>query len=170
MNKAVISIGAAVEAEVNAVAIRKKRAQLAKQKKQSNQKYYEQVKNANSPGDVSNIADGHAASLISESGSVDLPSPTDAWLNHYLSERVYNNQRIFNMTVRKLYGKLQQAGDTVHAGEGGSISTDGLLEGSWIRQWPQSVRAKVGSVLLSLLMENSHINVTKIDPATGVKM
>ncbi|KAI9168131.1 DNA-directed RNA polymerase [Blastocladiella emersonii ATCC 22665] len=138
INKVVTAIGSAVEAEINAEALRKR------------------MRAAQATG---GNADGVATSLSER----DL-------MAKYLDDKLFTNQRVFNMTVRRLYAKLQNqqlelGGDNIDE----SKTPDGLSSGLWLKRWPISSRAKVGSVLLSMLMESAHVTRFATDPVTGVQ-
>ncbi|KAI9218010.1 hypothetical protein BC828DRAFT_407986 [Blastocladiella britannica] len=92
-------------------------------------------------------------------------------LTAYLDERLFTNQRVFNMTVRRLYARLQEQ-QAALGGDGyvdGTVPT-GMSGGQWLAQWPPSSRAKVGAVLLQLLLRVSSIERDVTDPATGALM
>ncbi|OZJ04070.1 hypothetical protein BZG36_03402 [Bifiguratus adelaidae] len=74
--------------------------------------------------------------------------------------QLFASGRLFNMAVRRAHMQLAKQGQ---AGTGGMV-------GEWTPIWPSSVRAKVGSVLTSLLIEAAKIPVPSHDPATGKKI
>ncbi|ORZ30220.1 hypothetical protein BCR44DRAFT_1445869 [Catenaria anguillulae PL171] len=130
VNRVVTGVGAAVESEVNAEALRQRMRTRGED-------------------------DGSGMSAL------DMTIKS-------LDDRLFTNQRLFNMTIRRLYAKLQEeqvalAGDSINEGK----QPDGLSSGQWLKKWPISSRAKVGSVLLSLLMDTAKISRETVDPATG---
>ncbi|KAG0042219.1 DNA-directed RNA polymerase [Gryganskiella cystojenkinii] len=68
--------------------------------------------------------------------------------------QLYGNGRLFNMAIRKAETKKIEA---MHP-------TD------WTPVWPESTRAKVGSVLTTLLMDCAKVQIPSFDPETGDKI
>ncbi|KAJ3359002.1 DNA-directed RNA polymerase [Allomyces javanicus] len=126
VNRAVITIGAAIESEINAQELRAR------------------MKAKGSGGAMQD------------------------WTASYLDERLFSSPRLFNMTVRKLYAQMQEQNDAM-LGDGidESKMPDGLSSGMWLHKWPQSTRAKVGSVLVSMLLKVAEIEREVTDPTTG---
>ncbi|KAG0237059.1 DNA-directed RNA polymerase [Actinomortierella wolfii] len=65
--------------------------------------------------------------------------------------QLYGNGRLFNMAVRKAASAKHEA----------------LHEAGWTPLWPESTRAKVGSVLTTLLMDCAKVQVPSFDPETN---
>ncbi|KAL7754414.1 DNA-directed RNA polymerase [Sorochytrium milnesiophthora] len=200
VNKAVVTIGAAVEAEINAQAMRKKQTAINRQRAQE----YAANNSAKAAaplepsalteeGMIAAFSDAKAAAAATARpglDSVDIPAaaataaaPADAlsatemdmWLKSYLNERLYTSQRLFNMTIRKLYQKLQSE-QTPYKDDDDFSDVDSMKEesntlpsASWIQMWPQSMRAKVGSVLLSLILDIAKVEQSTTHPETGAK-
>ncbi|KAJ1921416.1 DNA-directed RNA polymerase [Mycoemilia scoparia] len=66
-------------------------------------------------------------------------------------QRLAANGRLFNMTVRKAQAKVERE----------IVNTD------WIKSWPPIVRMKIGSMLLSMMIQCAKIKERKKDPETG---
>ncbi|KAI8377793.1 uncharacterized protein BYT42DRAFT_546425 [Radiomyces spectabilis] len=85
---------------------------------------------------------------------------------------LFASGKLFNMTLRKVHMKLAREQESVRelidssdGDTGGMLGADG-----WTPAWPSTIRAKVGSVLTSLLIESSKIPVPSRDPETGAKI
>lgn len=78
-------------------------------------------------------------------------------INH---SNLFSSGKLFNLTVRKAQAKL----------ENGELAKDKYGTNDWNPVWPSTIRAKVGSVLTSLLLEAAKIPVPSKDPETGKKM
>ncbi|KAF8936139.1 DNA-directed RNA polymerase [Dissophora ornata] len=72
----------------------------------------------------------------------------------YSVHQLYGSGRLFNMAVRKAETKRSEA---MHP-------TD------WTPVWPESTRAKVGSVLTTLLMDCAKVQIPSFDPETNEKI
>ncbi|KAI7901013.1 uncharacterized protein BX663DRAFT_516005 [Cokeromyces recurvatus] len=78
---------------------------------------------------------------------------------------LFASGKLFNLAVRKVQSKLEQEKVT-------DIGHDGktLMSGDWNPIWPNTTRAKLGSVLTSLLLESAKIPVPSRNPETGEKI
>ncbi|KAI9027154.1 hypothetical protein CLU79DRAFT_812057 [Phycomyces nitens] len=85
---------------------------------------------------------------------------------------LFASGKLFNMAVRKAHMKVAREQETsssaVPASEGDTGGVIGI--GEWTPVWPSTIRAKVGSVLTSILIEASKIPVPSRDPETGEKI
>ncbi|KAF9955200.1 DNA-directed RNA polymerase [Modicella reniformis] len=72
----------------------------------------------------------------------------------YSVHQLYGNGRLFNMAVRKAETKRSAA----------------LHPTDWTPVWPESTRAKVGSVLATLLMDCAKVKIPSFDPETNKKI
>ncbi|KAG0091794.1 DNA-directed RNA polymerase [Podila epicladia] len=72
----------------------------------------------------------------------------------YSVHELYGNGKLFNMAIRKAETKRSEA---MHP-------TD------WTPVWPESTRAKVGSVLTTLLMDCAKVQIPSFDPETNQKI
>lgn len=78
---------------------------------------------------------------------------------------LFSSGKLFNLAVRKAqYKREQEQGAKENEGSAVSTSAD------WNPVWPSTIRAKVGSVLTSLLLEAARIPTPSRDPETGLKM
>ncbi|KAI8352222.1 hypothetical protein B0O80DRAFT_499529 [Mortierella sp. GBAus27b] len=68
----------------------------------------------------------------------------------YSVHQLYGNGKLFNMAVRKIETKRSEA----------------MYPTDWTPVWPESTRAKVGSVLTTLLMDCAKVKVPSHDPET----
>jgi DNA-directed RNA polymerase len=77
---------------------------------------------------------------------------------------LFASGKLFNMAVRRAQTNIEKDLEL----KGG---TNGLASiNDWNPVWPSTIRAKVGSVLTSLLLEAAKIPVPSKDPETGLKM
>ncbi|KAF9178895.1 DNA-directed RNA polymerase [Haplosporangium sp. Z 767] len=72
----------------------------------------------------------------------------------YSVHQLYGSGKLFNMAVRKVETKRSE---TMHP-------TD------WTPVWPESTRAKVGSVLTTLLMDCAKVQIPSFDPETNARI
>ncbi|KAF9405610.1 DNA-directed RNA polymerase [Podila epigama] len=72
----------------------------------------------------------------------------------YSVHQLYGNGRLFNMAVRKVESKR----------------TEAMYPTDWTPVWPESTRAKVGSVLTTLLMDSAKVQIPSYDPETNEKI
>ncbi|KAG0203558.1 DNA-directed RNA polymerase [Mortierella sp. GBA30] len=72
----------------------------------------------------------------------------------YSVHQLYGNGRLFNMAVRKIETKRSEA----------------MQPTDWTPVWPESTRAKVGSVLTTLLMDCAKVQIPSFDPETNEKI
>ncbi|OBZ91143.1 DNA-directed RNA polymerase, mitochondrial [Choanephora cucurbitarum] len=76
-------------------------------------------------------------------------------------QALFSNARLFNLAVRKAQSKIEQ----------NALNKEvDILASDWNPVWPSTIRAKVGSVLTSLLLEAAKIPVPSKDPETGMKI
>ncbi|KAF9581360.1 DNA-directed RNA polymerase [Lunasporangiospora selenospora] len=68
--------------------------------------------------------------------------------------QLYGNGRLFNMAIRKAETKRSEE----------------LYPTDWTPVWPESTRAKVGSVLTTLLMDCAKVQIPSHDPETNEKI
>jgi DNA-directed RNA polymerase len=78
---------------------------------------------------------------------------------------LFSSGKLFNLAVRKAQSKIEREQS---AKENGGNAVAGSHE--WNPVWPSTIRAKVGSVLTSLLLEAARIPTPSKDPETGLKM
>ena len=69
-------------------------------------------------------------------------------------QKMAANGKLFNMTVRKAQAKVERE----------------LIQTDWIKSWPQIVRVKIGSMLVSMMIQCSKFSETRIDPETKEKV
>ncbi|KAF7725888.1 DNA-directed RNA polymerase [Apophysomyces ossiformis] len=85
---------------------------------------------------------------------------------------LFASGKLFNMAVRKAHMKLtreqESMRDLVESSEGDTGVAVG--SGDWTPVWPSTIRAKVGSVLTSLLIDAAKIPVPSRNPETGEKI
>ncbi|GAA5797577.1 hypothetical protein HPULCUR_002965 [Helicostylum pulchrum] len=84
---------------------------------------------------------------------------------HNDAHTLFASGKLFNMAVRKAQTKVEQDKLSVQSGGTALAGTD-----EWNPIWPSTIRAKVGSVLTSLLLEAAKIPVPSKDPETGAKI
>jgi DNA-directed RNA polymerase len=126
LNRVVVTIGTAVESEINAQALNGK------------------MKNKD--------------------------AQSKAWATSYLDKRLFTNRRIFNMTVRNIYAALQDQGNYMTGDSFNETATpDGISQGLCFKNWPQSIRARIGSTLVSFLLEIATVQRPITDRATGAE-
>lgn len=77
---------------------------------------------------------------------------------------LFASGKLFNMAVRRAQTNLEKDLE-LNGGASGLASPN-----DWNPVWPSTIRAKVGSVLTSLLLEAAKIPVPSKDPETGLKM
>ncbi|RCI02134.1 DNA-directed RNA polymerase [Rhizopus stolonifer] len=73
------------------------------------------------------------------------------------TQALFSNSRLFNLTVKRAQRDMMEKGG-------------GALVNEWNPVWPSTIRAKVGSVLTSLLLEAAKIPVPSKNPETGKKI
>ncbi|KAI8980813.1 hypothetical protein BDB01DRAFT_906773 [Pilobolus umbonatus] len=74
---------------------------------------------------------------------------------------LFSSGKLFNMALRSAQIEAEK--------KSGDLAMDPNLN-DWNPVWPSSIRAKVGSVLTSLLLEAAKIPVPSRDPETGLKI
>ncbi|KAF9951524.1 DNA-directed RNA polymerase [Mortierella alpina] len=72
----------------------------------------------------------------------------------YSVHQLYGNGKLFNMAVRKIETRRSEA----------------MQPTNWTPVWPESTRAKVGSVLTTLLMNCAKVQIPSFDPETNKKI
>ncbi|CAM0139593.1 unnamed protein product [Umbelopsis sp. WA50703] len=93
-------------------------------------------------------------------------------LRNQETHALFSSGKLFNMALRR---ERMRLGQQREASVGALNSTDGetvttLDNGEWNPVWPSATRAKVGSILTSLLIEAAKIPTPSHDPETGKKI
>ncbi|ORZ23659.1 hypothetical protein BCR42DRAFT_447312 [Absidia repens] len=89
----------------------------------------------------------------------------------YNIQNMSANGKEFNMAVQKALNKQQEDEAATEASISMDNKNDGVQSSDiWNPVWPSSIRAKVGSVLTSLLIESAKIPVPSYNPDTGEKI
>ncbi|KAG2201331.1 hypothetical protein INT47_001419, partial [Mucor saturninus] len=84
---------------------------------------------------------------------------------HNDAHTLFANGKLFNMAVRKAQTKVENDKLSIQQGGTTLAGTD-----EWNPVWPSTIRAKVGSVLTSILLDAAKIPVPSKDPETGLKI
>lgn len=84
---------------------------------------------------------------------------------HNDAHALFASGKLFNMAIRKAQTQLEKDKLSVQNGGTTLAGTD-----EWNPLWPSTIRAKVGSVLTSILLEAAKIPVPSKDPETGAKI
>ncbi|CAO3597865.1 unnamed protein product [Absidia cylindrospora] len=95
------------------------------------------------------------------------------YTNGHTIQHMSSNRKDASMTVRKALSKLDQQMTASSASSSSVIIPDAfdpISSGSWNPVWPDSIRAKMGSVLTSLLIDSAKISVPSHNPETGKKI
>lgn len=84
---------------------------------------------------------------------------------HHDAHALFSSGKLFNMAVKKAQNKVDGKKSAAANGEEALAGTN-----EWNPIWPSTIRAKVGSVLTSLLLEAARIPTPSRDPETGKKI
>lgn len=79
-------------------------------------------------------------------------------------QALFGSTKLFNMKVRDMQSK------SIQNPVANEVYDDLINNGNWVPVWPSTIRAKVGSVLASLVIEAARIPVPSRDPETNQKM
>lgn len=96
----------------------------------------------------------NAVQIKKKSSTLDITKHNDP-------HALFASGKLFNMAVRKVQHKVEKE------------KQENMISGSnseWNPIWPSTIRAKVGSVLTSLLLDAAKIPVPSKDPETGAKI
>ncbi|KAI8063310.1 hypothetical protein BC940DRAFT_335978 [Gongronella butleri] len=140
---------------------------------------FEMLKLHNSSG----IADGmKTARAVIEVGKAIENEHNAVYMKHHKTikqnelRQLYQSGRMFNMAVRRAHQKEQEAKQQqqqqLAADPGLATDLSALRSNSsaWQPVWPNSIRAKIGSVLSSMVIDAARIPVRSYDPDTNEKI